>query len=86
MAGGTSGFTMIQSTKDNRNLRSGRNKMSDSPYVRPHVKTQNNDPELYTELIAERFERKSQSSQYSALIFVILGILISTFFYFLMVV
>ncbi|SNS73811.1 hypothetical protein SAMN06295967_12027 [Belliella buryatensis] len=85
MAGGTSGFTMIQSSKDNRSIRSGRTKMSESPYLLKHVKTLNSDPELYTELISERFDRKAQSNQFSILIFIILGILISTFFYFLIV-
>ena len=60
--------------------------MADSPYLLKHVKTETLNPESYAEMIEERFDRKAQSNQFSAIIFIILGLLISVFFYYLIVV
>ncbi|MFD2036898.1 hypothetical protein ACFSKL_18985 [Belliella marina] len=85
MAGGTSGLNMIQSSKDNRSILNVRSKMADSPYAKQHVGIENRNPELYSELIEERFDRKSQSHRMSVIIHIVLTLLISVFFYFLIV-
>ena len=82
---GMTGFDMINSMKSNRNLRSGRTKMSDNPYNKAKGGQITQNPENYTEMIEERFDRKDQSNQFSVIIFVVLSFLVATFFYYLMV-
>ena len=85
MAGGTSGLDMINSTKNNRNIRSGRTKMSDNPYNQNKSDFQNRNPSNYTELIEERFDGKSEGDRLTVSIYVGLTFLIGLFFYILMV-
>ncbi|MCH7414664.1 hypothetical protein MM213_14280 [Belliella sp. R4-6] len=85
MAGGTSGFDMINSTKNNRNLRSGRTKMSDNPYNQTKRDFPKRNPGNCTELIEERFDRKAEGDKLTVTIYVGLTFLIGVFFYMLMV-
>ncbi|AFL86010.1 hypothetical protein Belba_3509 [Belliella baltica DSM 15883] len=82
---GMTGFDMINSTKNNRNLRSGRTKISDNPYNQGKENPASRDPKNYSEMINERFDRRDQRNQCSVIIFVVLSLLMGIFFYYLMV-
>ncbi|MFD2202443.1 hypothetical protein [Shivajiella indica] len=76
MAGGTSGFNMIQSTKDNRSIISKRMGMRDNPYGKniPTIESRNSDQ--YDELINERFERKEQQYQSNKIVLMFFALLV----------
>lgn len=75
MAGGTSGFNMIQSFKDNRSIKSNRTSLKDNPYNDPSGnRNQLVDPAIYDALIAERHRRKAFQKRLSLGVF--LGLLI----------
>lgn len=76
MAGGTSGFNMIQSSKDNRSIRTSRSMMADNPYLTPNSPILNRNPEHYDEMIAERFDRKEQYNQNNKLVLFIFGVMV----------
>ena len=59
--------------------------MSDNPYNKAKGGQITQNPENYTEMIEERFDRKDQSNQYSVIIFVVLSFLVATFFYYLII-
>ena len=58
MAGGTSGFQMVQSSKDNRSIKPNRKGMGENPYVRKGPGLEQRDPAHYPELLEERYRRK----------------------------
>ncbi|UJP63338.1 hypothetical protein [Mongoliitalea daihaiensis] len=82
MAGGTSGFNMIQSFKDNRSIKSKRAPLKDNPY---HDKAGNRnekvDPAIYNALIDERHSRKIFQKRLSFGVF--LGIIATAILLFL---
>ncbi len=80
MAGGTSAFDMIPSLRNNRNVKSGRTKMGDNPYVSKSVGIENRNSANTKELIAHRFERKDFSTQLTKRVYLALGLLILMFF------
>lgn len=65
MAGGTTAFDMIQSGRNNRNLRTHRKKMSENPYAQTS-KNSGRNPSNYEELIRERDQRKSYHGKITA--------------------
>jgi hypothetical protein len=82
MAGGTSGFNMIQSFKDNRSIKSKRASLKDNPYQNPAGnRNPQVDPSIYNALIDERHSRKAFQKRLSLGIF--LGLLVVAFVAFL---
>jgi hypothetical protein len=76
MAGGTSGFNMIQSAKDNRSLLSERSEMIDNSYVLKIPSIESRNPDQYEELIHDRFERKEQHAQSNKFGLIFFGLLV----------
>ncbi|EKB48688.1 hypothetical protein [Cecembia lonarensis] len=76
MAGGTSAFTMAQSSKDNRNILSKRSRMADNPYNSKVARVTLNEPKMYDEMITERFERKKAHEFSRKAVLFIFGILV----------
>lgn len=76
MAGGTSGFNMIQSARDNASIISKRTGMSDNPYGLKTSPLESRNPDQYTELINERLERKEQHEQSNKFVLMFFGLLV----------
>lgn len=76
MAGGTSGFKMIQSSKDNRSIRTRRSMMAENPYLSTSTSELNRNPEHYDEMINERFDRKEQYSQSNRLVLFVFSMMV----------
>jgi hypothetical protein len=76
MAGGTSGFNMIQSSTDNRSIISQRVGMKNSPYASKTISLENRNPDNYSELINERFVRKEQNAQSNKFVLMFFGLLV----------
>ncbi|MGY6523638.1 MAG: hypothetical protein ACXIUD_18050 [Mongoliitalea sp.] len=84
MAGGTSGFNMIQSFKDNRSIKSGRSPMKDNPYQQGKSNRSDSvDPEIYASLIADRDRRKSFQKKLSLGIFLGMALIALILFLFI---
>lgn len=74
MAGGTSGFNMIQSFKDNRSIKGKRASLKDNPYNNSTGNRNHKvDPAIYDNLIDDRHSRKVFQKKLSLGIF--LGII-----------
>jgi hypothetical protein len=85
MSGGTSVFNMLSSLKNNRNIKSGRNKMGDNPYSSKFVDSEKQNSTYTKELIAHRFERKNSATRLTKWVYAALGLLILVFLvYFLL--
>lgn len=56
---------MVQSSKDNKSIRSDRSRMADNPYNSSTVRNSASNPEVYDEVIAESFERRDYSQELS---------------------
>lgn len=74
MAGGTSGFNMIQSGKDNRSIKPGRTGMADNPYATKGISLDSRNPKNYKTLIQHRFGRKSFLEKITVRYYLVLGI------------
>jgi hypothetical protein len=79
MSGGTSVFNMLSSLKNNRNIKSGRNKLGDNPYSSKSVGSEKRNSTYTKELIDHRFERKDSATKLTKWVFVALGLLILVF-------
>jgi hypothetical protein len=85
MSGGTSVFNMLSSLKNNRNIRSGRNKLGENPYSSKSVDSEKRNSTYTKELMEHRFERKDFSAKLTKWVYVGLGLLILVFLiYFLL--
>ncbi|MCH6201385.1 hypothetical protein MMU07_17515 [Aquiflexum sp. LQ15W] len=85
MSGGTSVFNMLSSLKNNRNIKSGRNKLGDNPYSSKSIDADKRNSTQTKELIAHRLERKDFANKLTKWVYVGLGLLILVFFiYFLL--
>ncbi|WP_291777892.1 hypothetical protein [Cecembia sp.] len=76
MAGGTSAFNMVQSSKDNKSIRSGRSRKAENPYNSSTVRNSTSNPAVYDELIAESFERRDSQEFSRKIVLFIFGILV----------
>jgi hypothetical protein len=76
MVGGTSTYNMVQSSKDNENIRSERNRMNDNPYNSSTAYDSASNPEVYDELITERFERRDSQELSRKIVLFIFSILV----------
>lgn len=84
MAGGTSGFNMKQSYKDNRSIQPGRNTMGENPYNEKGIAIEQRNPKNYSQIIAHRFNRKAYLKNISKIYYISLALisLILTIIYF----
>jgi hypothetical protein len=76
MAGGTSGFNMIQSGRDNASIISKRAGMSDNPYSLKTSPLESRNPDQYEELMKDRFERQEQHAQSNKFVLMFFGLLV----------
>jgi hypothetical protein len=85
MSGGTSVFNMLSSLKNNRNIRSGRNKLGDNPYNSKSIEAEKRNSTYTKELIAHRFESKDSAIRLTKRVYAGLGLVIlGTLAYFLL--
>lgn len=82
MAGGTSGFNMKQSYKDNRSIQPGRNKMGDNPYLEKSITIEKRNPKDYSQIISHRFKRRLSLRNTSTWIYLV--IIAMTLFFFIL--
>ncbi|MCL6260472.1 hypothetical protein M3O96_15320 [Aquiflexum sp. TKW24L] len=86
MSGGTSVFNMLSSLKNNRNIKSGRNKLGDNPYSSKSVGSEKRNSNHTKELMKHRFERKDFSTKLTKWVYVALVLVILVFWiYFLLI-
>jgi|GEM_PF-2175386 hypothetical protein len=76
MAGGTTGFNIIQSSTDNRSIMSQRVGMEENPYAAKTPPLENRNPDNNTELINERFIRNEQHAQSNKFVLMFFGLLV----------
>jgi hypothetical protein len=76
MSGGTSVFNMLSSLKNNRNIKSGRNKLGDNPYSSKSVGLEKRNSTYTKELMEHRFERKNYAIRLTKWVYVALGLVI----------
>lgn len=76
MSGGTSVFNMLSSLKNNRNIKSGRNKLGDNPYSSKSVGSEIRNSTYTKELIDHRFERKNSAIRLTKWVYAALGLVV----------